>query len=242
MVINTQAFNATGDDARRITMKLEDFAWRRPIDVIAETHPILIIDEQQSVLGADRNNRTREGLRQFNPLFSLLYSATHRRDDIYNQVYRLDAIDTFNKRLIKKIEVMGVEQMGTTATNGYLYLDSIVLSKKKGEAPRARISFDAATKVGLRSATRLVDEGFDLYAESGDLEAYRDGYIVERIDGVKGCIRLSSGQEVYEGQAIGAITEDLLCRIQIRTTIQKHFEREQQLYKQGIKVLNLFFS
>ena len=241
MVINTQAFNATGADARRITMKLEDFAWRKPIDVIGQTRPILIIDEPQSVLGADKKNKTRQGLQQFNPLFSLLYSATHRKDDIYNQIYRLDAIDAFNKRLVKKIEVMGVEQVGTTATNGYLYLDSIVLSKKKGEAPRARISFDATTKVGLRIATRLVDEGFDIYAESGDLEAYRNGYIIERIDGAKGCIRLSSGQEIYEGQAIGAITEDILRRIQIRTTIQKHFEREQQLYKQGIKVLSLFF-
>lgn len=241
MVINTQAFNATGADARRITMKLEDFAWRKPIDVIGQTRPILIIDEPQSVLGADKKNKTRQGLQQFNPLFTLLYSATHRKDDIYNQVYRLDTIDAFNKRLVKKIEVMGVEQVGTTATNGYLYLDSIVLSKKKGEAPRARISFDATTKVGLRTATRLVDEGFDIYAESGEIEAYRNGYIIERIDGVKGCIRLSSGQEIYEGQAIGAITEDILRRIQIRTTIQKHFEREQQLYKQGIKVLSLFF-
>lgn len=241
MVINTQAFNATGADARRITMKLEDFAWRKPIDVIGQTRPILIIDEPQSVLGADKKNKTRQGLQQFNPLFSLLYSATHRKDDIYNQIYRLDAIDAFNKRLVKKIEVMGVEQVGTTATNGYLYLDSIVLSKKKGEAPCARISFDATTKVGLRTATRLVDEGFDLYAESGGLEAYRNGYIIERIDGAKGCIRLSNGQEIYEGQAIGAITEDILRRIQIRTTIQKHFEREQQLYKQGIKVLSLFF-
>lgn len=241
MVINTQAFNATGADARRITMKLEEFAWRRPIDVIAETHPILIIDEPQSVLGADKNNKTREGLKQFKPLFTLLYSATHRKDDIYNQVYRLDAIDAFNKKLVKKIEVMGIEQIGTTATNGYLYLDSIVLSKKKGEAPRARISFDATTKVGLRTATRLVSEGFDLYAESGELESYHNGYIIERIDGVKGCIRLSSGEEIYEGQAIGAVTEEALRRIQIRTTIQKHFEREQQLYKQGIKVLSLFF-
>lgn len=241
MVINTQAFNATGVDARRITMKLEEFGWRRPIDVIGETRPILIIDEPQSVLGADRKNKTRQGLQQFNPLFSLLYSATHRKDDLYNQVYRLDAIDAFNKHLVKKIEVMGVEQVGTTATNGYLYLDAIVLSKKKGEAPRARISFDAATKVGLRTATRLVNEGFDIYAESCELEAYRDGYIVERIDGVRGCIRLSSGQEIYEGQAVGAITEDAIRRIQIRTTIQKHFERERQLYKQGIKVLSLFF-
>ena len=241
MVINTQAFNATGADARRITMKLEEFAWRRPIDVIAETRPILIIDEPQSVLGADKKNKTRQGLVQFNPLFSLLYSATHRKDDIYNQVYRLDAIDAFNKRLVKKIEVMGVEQVGTTATNGYIYLDAIVLSKKKGEAPRARINFDTTTKVGLRTATRLVDVGFNLYTESGELEAYHDGYVVEAIDGMKGCIRLSNGQEIYEGQALGAITEDIVRRIQIRTTIQKHFEREKQLYKQGIKVLSLFF-
>lgn len=241
MVINTQAFNATGKDARRIFMKLEDFNYRRPIDILSETRPILIIDEPQSVLGTDKKNKTRQGLQQFNPLFSILYSATHRKEDVYNQVYRLDAIDAFNKRLVKKIEVMGVEQIGTTATNGYLYLDAIVLSKKKGEAPRARISFDATSKVGLRTATRLVDEGFDLYAESGELEAYRDGFIIERIDGVRGSIRLSSGEEIYEGQAIGAITEEAVRRIQIRTTIQKHFEREHQLYKQGIKVLSLFF-
>ena len=241
MVINTQAFNATGADARRIGMKLEEFGWRRPVDVIGETRPILIIDEPQSVLGADKKNKTRQGLQQFNPLFTLLYSATHRRDDIYNQVYRLDAIDAFNKHLVKKIEVMGVEQVGTTGTNGYLHLESIVLSKTKGEAPRARISFDAAGRVGLRTATRTVDKGFDLYAESGELEAYRDGFTIEDINGVKGCIRLSSGLEVYAGQAIGAVTEEAIRRIQIRATIQKHFEREHQLYRQGIKVLSLFF-
>lgn len=241
MVINTQAFNATGADARRIGMKLEEFGWRRPIDVIGETRPILIIDEPQSVLGADKKNKTRQGLQQFNPLFTLLYSATHRRDDVYNQVYRLDAIDAFNKHLVKKIEVVGVEQVGTTATNGYLYLEGIVLSKKKGEAPRARISFDATSRVGLRTATRTVGEGFDLYAESGELEAYRDGFTIEHIDGAKGCIRLSSGLEVYAGQAIGVVAEEAIRRIQIRATIQKHFEREHQLYRQGIKVLSLFF-
>lgn len=241
MVINTQAFNATDDKARRISMQLESFGWQRPIEVLAAAQPILIIDEPQSVLGADKQNKTREGLKQFNPLFYLLYSATHRREDVYNQVYRLDAIDAFNKHLVKKIEVMGVEQVGTTATNGYLHLEAIVLSKKKGEAPRARISFDATSRVGLRTATRTVDKGFDLYAESGELEAYRDGFTIEDIDEVKGCIRLSSGQEVYEGQAIGAVSEEAIRRIQIRATIQKHFERERQLYRQGIKVLSLFF-
>ena len=241
MVINTQAFNATGKNARRIGMALETFGYHRPIDVIAATRPILIIDEPQSVLGANKKNKTREGLKSFRPLFALLYSATHRKEDIYNQVYRLDAVDAFNRRLVKKIEVIGVEQVGTTATSGYLYLDAIVLAGKKGAAPRARISFDATSKTGLRTVTRLVGEEFDLYRESGELEGYRDGFIIELIDGVRGCIRLSSGQEVYEGQAIGNITEEALRRIQIRTTIEKHLEREQSLYRQGIKVLSLFF-
>lgn len=241
MVINTQAFNATGKDARRIRMELEAFGYRRPIDVIAATRPILIIDEPQSVLGVNKNNKTREGLKSFSPLFALLYSATHRKDDLYNQVYRLDAIDAFNRRLVKKIEVIGVEQVGTTATSGYLYLDAIVLAGKKGEAPRARISFDATSKTGLRTVIRVVREGYDLYPESGELEGYRDGFIIEQIDGVKGCIRLSNGREVYEGHAIGKITEEAIRRIQIRTTIEKHLEREQSLYRQGIKVLSLFF-
>lgn len=241
MVINTQAFNATGKDARRISMQLESFGYRRPIDVLASLRPILIIDEPQSVLGADKRNKTRQGLTHFDPLFSLLYSATHRREDRYNQIYRLDAMDAFNKRLVKKIEVLGVEQVGTTATGGYLYLEGIVLGRKPGQAPRARISYDATTRVGLRTATRLVGEGFDLYSESGELEAYRTGYLVEHIDGLRGCIRLSSGQELYEGQALGAVGEEQLRRIQIRTTIEKHLEREQALYRRGIKVLSLFF-
>ena len=123
MVINTQAFNARGEDAKRFTRKLEEFGYRVPQQVVAATNPILIIDEPQSVLGVDRNNATRQKLKDFNPLFSLLYSATHRKEDIYNQVYRLDAIDALNKKLVKKIEVLGVKQQGSTATNGFLYLE-----------------------------------------------------------------------------------------------------------------------
>lgn len=110
MIINTQAFAARGEDARRIYMKLDAFRSRKPIDVIAATNPILIIDEPQSVLGADRHNATRNRLKEFHPLFTLLYSATHRADDIVNMVYRLDAMDAYNKKLVKKIFVKGVEQ------------------------------------------------------------------------------------------------------------------------------------
>lgn len=240
MIINTQAFNARGEDARRIYMELEKFNWERPISSIAQTRPIMIIDEPQSVLGADKNNKTRANLQDFDPLFFLLYSATHRQENVYNQVYRLDAIDAFSKKLVKKLEVIGIEQIGTTATNGYLYLDAIVLAKRKGDSPRARISFDALTNMGLRQVTRLVSAGFDLYLESGEIESYA-GYTIERIDARKGCICLSSGQEIYEGQAIGYVTEEAIRRIQIRTTIKKHLEREAQLYRRGIKVLSLFF-
>ena len=51
MIINSQAFNAKGKDARRIYMKLDEFRSRRPIDIIAKTNPIVIIDEPQSVEG-----------------------------------------------------------------------------------------------------------------------------------------------------------------------------------------------
>ena len=159
MIINTQAFNARGEDARRIDMKLDSFRSRKPIDVIAATNPIVIIDEPQSVLGSNKANATREKLEKFKPLFTLLYSATHRRDDVYNMIYRLDAMDAYNKKLVKKIAVKGIEQKGSTATNGYFNLQEIVISTGN---PQARISFDVKTPSGVKQTTKTVDEGFNL--------------------------------------------------------------------------------
>ena len=123
MIINSQAFNARGKDARRISNKLEDFKYRRPIDVIAKTNPILIIDEPQSVEGAV----TKEKLKDFNPLITLRYSATPK--EMYNLVYRLDAVEAYNRKLVKKISVKGVTIQGDDATNGYMYLQEIALYK-----------------------------------------------------------------------------------------------------------------
>lgn len=125
MIINSQAFNATGKDARRIKMKLDEFRSRRPIDIIAQTNPILIIDEPQSVEG----KKTKENLKDFNPLMTLRYSATHKADSIYNMVYRLDAMEAYNKQLVKKITVKGITETGSTATNGYVYLISHIILK-----------------------------------------------------------------------------------------------------------------
>lgn len=256
MIINTQAFNASMDEekstdkmekgklkkadkaARIIFERRDEFGSRRPIDVLAQTHPIMIIDEPQSVLGVDKKNKTRKGIAMFKPLFTLLYSATHRKGDIYNMVYKLDAIDAYNQKLVKKIEVKGIRQVGSTATNGYVYLEEIVIGKGN---PQARISFDIKTQTGTKQVSRLVDERFNLKELSGGLAEYDNNFIVERIDGRLGIVRFLNGLTLHEGDAVGSVNEDYIRRIQIRETIRTHLERECQLYGQNIKVLSLFF-
>lgn len=244
MIINTQAFNSSFDKnannaAARIIFDCRDeFGSRRPIDVISKVNPIMIIDEPQSVLGTDRNNRTRKGLKLFNPLLTLLYSATHRAGDIYNMVFRLDAIDAYNRKLVKKIEVKGISQIGSTATNGFLCLEEIVIGKGN---PQARLSFDLKTATGVRPTTRLASEGFDLYEHSGGLAEYRDRCIVQRIDGRAGTVELLNGTVLSVGAIAGNVHETAIRREQIRETIRSHFERERMLFPKGIKVLSLFF-
>ncbi len=234
MIINSQAFNARGKDARRISMKLDEFRSRRPIDIIAKTNPILIIDEPQSVEG----KQTKENLKQFHPLLTLRYSATHKSDSIYNMVYRLDAMEAYNKRLVKKIAVKGIEESGSTATESYVYLESINLSKA---APTATIQFDCKGVSGIRKITRTVSEGYNLYDNSGDMEEYKQGFVVSRIDGRDDSVEFLNGIKIYAGDVIGKVSEDQLRRIQIRETILSHIQRERELFYKGIKVLSLFF-
>ena len=237
MIINSQAFNARGKDARRIYMKLDEFRSRRPIDIIARTNPILIIDEPQSVEG----KQTRERLKEFNPLFTLRYSATHRSDSIYNMVYRLDAMEAYNKKLVKKIAVKGITESGSTATDGYVYLQGINLSKAD---PTATIQFDYMGKSGLRKVSRKVGIGYNLYDNSGEvtkLEEYKNGFVVKTIDGRDDSVEFLNGVKLYAGDVVGKVSEEQLRRIQIRETILSHIERERQLFYKGIKVLSLFF-
>ena len=238
MIINTQAFAARGEDARRIYMKLDAFRSRRPIDVIAATNPILIIDEPQSVLGADKKNATRNRLKEFNPLFTLLYSATHRADDIVNMIYRLDAIDAYNKKLVKKISVIGIEQKGSTATNGYLYLEGIELSEGN---PKARLGFDKRAGNSTKQVVQPVSDGFDVYQNSGELQEYENNYRITEIDGYNRCIHFQNGLTLYEGDVVGAVNEKVIRKAQIRATILAHIEKERKLFHMGIKCLSLFF-
>jgi type III restriction enzyme len=234
MIINSQAFNAKGKDARRIYMKLDEFRSRRPIDIIAKTNPILIIDEPQSVEGKE----TKERLKDFNPMLTLRYSATHKSDSIYNMVYRLDAMEAYNKRLVKKIAVKGITESGSTATNSYIYLEGINLSKAD---PTATLQFDYKGATGIRKKTMKVGIGFNLYDHSGNLDEYKDGFVVKFIDGRDNSVEFLNGIKLYAGDVIGKVSEDQLRRIQIRETILSHIERERQLFHKGIKVLSLFF-
>ncbi len=235
MIINSQAFNAKGKDARRIYMKLDEFRSRRPIDIIAKTNPIVIIDEPQSVEG----KQTKENLKQFNPMLTLRYSATHKSDSIYNMVYRLDAMEAYNKRLVKKIAVKGITETGSTATDSYLYLESINLSK--GD-PTATLQFEVKLANGsTKKKSKMVSEGDNLYAYSNNLEEYKNGFVVSHIDGRDDSIEFINGIKIYAGDVVGAVDEDQLRRIQIRETILTHLQRERQLFYKGIKVLSLFF-
>lgn len=234
MIINSQAFNAKGKDARRIHMKLDEFRSRRPIDIIAKTNPILIIDEPQSVEG----KQTKENLKQFNPLITLRYSATHKSDSIYNMIYRLDAMEAYNKQLVKKIAVKGITESGSTATESYIYLESINLSKA---APTATIQFDYKGATGIHKVTRTVSERYNLYDNSNYMEEYKEGFVVSRIDGRDDSVEFINGIKIYAGDVIGKVNEDQLRRIQIRETILSHIQRERALFNKGIKVLSLFF-
>lgn len=234
MIINSQAFNAKGKDARRIYMELDEFRSRKPIDIIAKTNPIVIIDEPQSVEG----KQTKENLKQFNPLMTLRYSATHKSDSIYNMIYRLDAMEAYNKRLVKKIAVKGITESGTTATEGYVYLEGINLSKAN---PTATIQFDFKGATGIRKVTKTVSEGYNLYPNSGEIPEYKDNFVVKHIDGRDDSVEFLNGIKIYAGDVIGKVSEEQLRRIQIRETILSHIERERQLFYKGIKVLSLFF-
>jgi type III restriction enzyme len=231
MIINTQAFNARGADARRIYQELDQFGTRKPIEIISQTNPILIIDEPQSVDG----KKTLESMQDFKPLFTLRYSATHRVE--YNKVYRLDALDAYNQRLVKKIQVKGVNLKGSTGTTGYLYLEQIVLSSTK--PPLALIEFEQRGSQGVKRVRKKLPQGSNLYELSGEIPAYRN-LMIEEINGAQNKI-VVGGKDIFPGDILNDHDERTFRRIQIRETILSHLRKEKQLFDQGIKVLTLFF-
>ncbi|USQ71668.1 DEAD/DEAH box helicase family protein [Roseomonas mucosa] len=233
MVINIQAFAARGADNRRIYEELDDFQSRKPIDVIASNRPILILDEPQKMEGA----ATMEALPKFKPLMILRYSATHKTQ--HNRVHRLDALDAYNQKLVKKIAVRGIQTRGLAGTNAYLYLEGIEISKK---APVARLEIEVKLASGeIKRQLKRLEFRDDLFAESGELDQYRDGFTISQIDARNDTVEFTNGLVLRAGEATGDVSERDIRRIQIRETIKAHLDKEKQLFAQGIKVLSLFF-
>lgn len=243
MIINTQAFNtsmkegAKNTAARIIYSVRDEFASRRPIDVISANQPIVILDEPQKMGGA----ATQTALARFNPLFTLNYSATHKES--HNPIYVLDALDAYNQKLVKKIEVVGFDLKNLKGTNSYIYLEDIVLSKE--EAPKARIEFEVKHSNNIKRVIKNLSVGDDLFYSSNELEQYR-GYIISDIhidtqNSSHSTVSFSNGKVMYIKEVFGDISADHKARIQIRETVRAHFRKESSLFKRGIKCLSLFF-
>jgi len=235
MVINVQAFAARGADNRRIYDELDDFQSRRPIDVISANRPVLILDEPQKMEGA----ATLKSLEEFKALMVLRYSATHKTT--HNKIHRLDALDAYNQKLVKKIAVRGISVKGLAGANAYLYLQSIEISNKK--PPEARVEFEQKLTSGeIKRLVRKLSKGDNLFSDgfSNELDQYR-GYVVADINANTDTLSFTNGVELFVGEADGDVNEAALRRIQIREAIKAHFDKEQVLFQQGIKVLTLFF-
>lgn len=232
MIINVQAFNARGKDARRIRMELDEFGSRKPIDVIAANRPIVILDEPQKMGG----KKTQESLKEFHPLFTLNYSATHKEH--HDLVYVLDALDAYRMKLVKKIEVKGFDIKNLRGTDNYLFLEDIVISPKK--PPMARLEFEIKYDKSIKRETRIVGVDDDLYALSKEMEQYQ-GYHINDIDPIQNVVTFTNGIEIHTGEVLGDVNEKDIRRVQIRETIRSHFEKEKELYNRGIKTLSLFF-
>ena len=238
MIINTQAFAASlkedgrSKEARIIYSKRDEFQSRRPIDVIAANRPIIIMDEPQKMGG----DVTQKALKSFNPLFTLNYSATHK--ERHNLIYVLDALDAYNKRLVKRIEVKGFEVKNFRGTDGYLYLESFILSPK--QPPKVRVELEIRYNKSINRETRQLTVGDNLYFLSGEMEQYR-GFSVSQIDPIDGTVTFTNGDMIHKGEVIGDVSESDMRRVQIRETIISHFQKEAQLFHKGIKTLSLFF-
>jgi type III restriction enzyme len=241
MVINTQAFTAdvrsrdTGRGAGRIIFDTPDtFQSRRPIDVIAGNRPILILDEPQRMEGA----ATQNAMEHFKAPLALRFSATHKTR--HNLIHRLDALDAYNRKLVKKINVRGVTTKGLPGLDGYLYLSGF-RTFADGRKPEARIIIEHGLKGGqVKRKPLWLKDGDRLEDKSGGLSEYA-GFTVSNIDVTQRTVHFTNGKVIEEGKVTGDSNEAIVRRVQIRETIRAHFDRERQLHSRGIKVLSLFF-
>lgn len=239
IIMNYQAFGRKGKDALKIYQKLDELQSEKPIDIIKRARPIIIIDEPQRFGGP--TGAAMKSIPEFNPLFITRYSATHKKDEEYNKIYRLDAIDAYNQKLVKKIKVKGIEVKGNTGTNSYVFLDRIHVSSSSYPTATIQMEFEQKQGSGIKKVLKRVKEKDNLYDLSGGLAQYKDQFIVSEINAITNSIKFLNGIELRVGQVLGDIDELHVRTIQIREAIASHLEKERALFDKGIKVLSLFF-
>jgi len=232
MVMTIGAFNK---DANVLYSARDQMQGEQPISYIQKTNPILILDEPQNMEG----QATKEALKNFNSLFRLRYSATHRNP--YNLMYQLTPYDAYQLGLVKKIEVFSVVDDDTGISRQYMNLISVA----PGKTIKAKI--DAITKdaQGNLKKKRLTLKLNDNLAEKTKNDVY-SGYVVGDLMadapdfGAVGKIRFRNNVELHQGEGVGGNKEQLM-REQIEQTIKLHFEKKKKWQEMDIKVLSLFF-
>jgi type III restriction enzyme len=230
MIINIDAFKKSENVINQAQDRLSgDSAMK----YIADTNPIVIIDEPQSV---DNTPKAKEAIATLNPLVVLRYSATHREK--INLLYRLTPVDAYQMGLVKQICVSS-NQIDGDFNRPYIRVVSV--TNENGFS--AKIEFDKAAKSGkVERKTVTIKQGADIHQLSGERDLY-EGYSIAGIDCTPGNegIEFTNGEFLRLGKAMGDIDENVIKRAQIRRTIEKHLEKELTLTEKGIKVLSLFF-
>jgi len=238
LIINIDAFRKTIDNvddeskANIIHRTRDQLQGRKPIEFIEAVHPIVIIDEPQSV---DSTEKAQQAIQTLNPLCTLRYSATHR--NVYNLVYSLNAIKAYDQRLVKKIQVTSIIEE-IAGNNAYVKL--VKTDNKSGI--KAKVTIHSLQKGAIAEKSVQIKDGSDLYELSNNNEIYSNGYKVSVIDCTpdQEHIEFVNGVRVNLNQEVGG-NGDEVQKAQIRATVQQHLDNELSLLKQGIKVLSLFF-
>jgi len=230
MIMTIQAFNKNNNI---INKKHERTNGLKPLEFIRDTNPIVIIDEPQTTVGTVKAN---DAIMSLNPLCTFRYSATHK--DKHNLMFKLDAIDAYQRQLVKQIEVASVLSKDN---HNEAYLKLVSVDNKKTPIT-AKIEIDTLDKNKIKRKIITVKNGDDLFERSGNREQYK-GYLITEINTALGneYIEFTNKDSLALGEVRGEINDDIIKRTQIRMTIKEHLDKERRLRKDGIKVLSLFF-
>lgn len=232
MVTTIQSFNK---DTNIMNRENDQLSGLRPIDLIAETRPIVIIDEPQSI---DNTDISKEALSSLNPIAGFRYSATHR-DSTYPKIYQLGAVDAYDNELVKQIEVAGIE-IDEDGNRAHLRLIE-VKSDKKGI--RARIEVYKKTRKDADKKIMNFKVGDDMFTKTR-LQVYDEVGFIQDINATPGFESVTfSGKPEKITLESATMEDEIKKRAQISKTIEEHLNKELMFKKMGyrIKVLSLFF-